>query len=85
MSKYTVNSEVELTQKQMEVMSWMALGYKARVIADKMFVSRRTVEFHVASVYSLLNTNNRTSALRILGKAGILIEDEKELERLVSL
>lgn len=45
----------ELTHRELEVLSWMAKGYKNGTIAEVLCVDPKTIERHINSIYSKLN------------------------------
>ena len=51
----------ELTHRELEVLSWMAKGYRNATIADVLCVDPKTIERHINSIYSKLNmvTDNK--------------------------
>ena len=54
-----------LTEREREVLYWMAAGLKYAEIAERLFVSVNTVRTHVKGIYGKLNVNNRTQALAL--------------------
>ena len=62
MSKYFVKSLV-FTPKQLEIMSLIAEGYDNKYIADKLFFSKKTIEFYINKIYEKIrlyeNTDNK--------------------------
>ena len=54
---------MELTSKQEQILSLAARGLKDRHIADKMGLSVRTVQNHLARIYTKNHTNNRVAAI----------------------
>jgi DNA-binding CsgD family transcriptional regulator/tetratricopeptide (TPR) repeat protein len=60
-----------LTDRQMEVLELIVEGLSNRDIAERLFVSRKTVEHHVSAVYAKLGVDNRAKAIA----AGIAIKD----------
>ncbi len=54
-----------LTPRELEVLALLARGRKNSEIADALFVSERTVKFHVSSILGKLGADNRTEAARI--------------------
>ena len=53
-----------LTAREVEVLRLLVEGLTYAQIAEKLFVSRRTVNAHVTSIYSKLGVNNRVDAMR---------------------
>ena len=61
-----------LTLKENRVLQLLSEGYSNRAIAEKLFVSDSTVRTHLRNVNSKLNANNRTHAVAIARKIGIV-------------
>lgn len=59
---------IELTQKELEVLSYLIQGYNNPKIAKKMYVTIHTVKAHLGSIYRKFNINSRTAAAYIVGK-----------------
>jgi NarL family two-component system response regulator LiaR len=56
----------ELSQREQEVLDLIAIGKTNNDIANALFISVRTVKFHVSSILAKLNVRNRTeAALRV--------------------
>ena len=68
----------ELTRREVEVLSWMARGYKNDTIAEVLTLDTKTVERHINNVYSKLgdcsdSMNPRVYAvMSYLGATGML-------------
>jgi LuxR family maltose regulon positive regulatory protein len=61
-----------LTGRELEVLGLMAKGLMYKEIAGRLFISLNTVRFHVKAIYGKLNVNNRTQAIEVARKIGIL-------------
>ena len=53
-----------LTDREAEVLALLAQGLANKQIAVVLGISEHTVKFHVSSIYTKLNTTNRTQAVR---------------------
>ena len=66
MQKNQQQMQAELSQREQEVLDLIAKGKTNSDIAHALFISVRTVKFHVSSILTKLNVRNRTeAALRI--------------------
>lgn len=63
----------KLTDREIEVLQLAATGATDRDIADALFISRRTVTSHMASILFKLNVGNRTAAAVIAARAGLIM------------
>lgn len=63
---------VRLTPTEVRVLSLIAQGHSSQEAADKMVVSKRTVDFHLANVYQKLQVKNRVQALRVASRLGLI-------------
>lgn len=62
----------DLTPRELEVLTLLADGLPNREIAGKLFVTERTVKFHVGSILTKLDAANRTEAARIAARRGLV-------------
>lgn len=65
-----------LTARQAEVLELLACGLTNVEIADRLFVSNRTVENHVAAVLLKLDVVDRRTAVRVARERGLLRASE---------
>ncbi|MHB9037729.1 MAG: response regulator transcription factor [Armatimonadota bacterium] len=78
-----IRSEVvmqKLTNRESEILRLAGEGMSAQEIADLLYCSRRTVEFHLANLYTKLEVSNRVQALRRATSLGLLSAmDQREM------
>ena len=53
-----------LSERQREVLELLAEGLPNELIAERLFISKNTVKFHVAAIYERLGVSNRVQAAR---------------------
>jgi DNA-binding CsgD family transcriptional regulator len=63
---------VRLTKREVEVLSLIAQGHSSKEAADVLFVSKRTVDWHLANIYEELQVNNRVQAFRAATRMGLI-------------
>ena len=63
---------VRLTKREVQILSLVAQGYTSQEVADQLFVSARTVGFHLANVYEKLEVSNRVQAFRVAARLGLI-------------
>lgn len=63
---------VELSQRELEVLTFVAMGKSNKEIAERLFISDKTSRNHVASCLLKLGANDRTEAAMIAIKRGII-------------
>jgi DNA-binding NarL/FixJ family response regulator len=54
-----------LSERQREVLAQVALGCSNDEIAERLFISRNTVKFHLREIYARLGVRNRIEATRV--------------------
>jgi NarL family two-component system response regulator YdfI len=62
-----------LTARETEVLQHLAQGLANKQIAALLSISEHTVKFHVSSIYSKLGAANRTEAVRIGARRGLIL------------
>jgi len=63
---------VRLTPTEVKVLSLIAQGHSSKEAADRLVVSKRTVDFHLGNVFDKLQVNNRVQALRAATRQGLI-------------
>jgi DNA-binding CsgD family transcriptional regulator len=61
-----------LTPREIEVLELLAEGFPNKSIAVRLGISDQTVKFHVASICGKLGATNRTQAVRLAVRRGLV-------------
>jgi DNA-binding NarL/FixJ family response regulator len=76
------NTEREpLSAREKEVLVCTAQGIIAQDVAEALSITERTVQAHLTSVYSKLNAKNKTEAILIALKNGIIFLDQLQINK----
>lgn len=67
----TRENPAQLSARELEVLRLLALGLPNRDIAERLYVSTRTVDSQVASILSKLGVTSRTAAAREASRLGL--------------
>jgi DNA-binding NarL/FixJ family response regulator len=59
------NKKDSLTEREKAVLRCLKDGMTSRDIADILWISERTVKFHVCNIIRKLNASNRTQAVAV--------------------
>ena len=62
-----------LTEREMEVLDLICDGKTNKAIGEDLFVSVNTIKTHALSIYEKLDVNNRTQALKKVGKLHLAV------------
>lgn len=65
-----------LSPREREVLLCAARGLSSKEVASKLFISERTVQTHLASVYDKLGAHNKTEAMLLALKHGLMTLEE---------
>ncbi|HET8846256.1 MAG TPA: LuxR C-terminal-related transcriptional regulator [Ktedonobacteraceae bacterium] len=71
-NKNGTSLQESLTAREQEVLQLLARGLRNKEIAARLFVSERTVNFHLANIYAKLQVSGRTEALSRALEQGLL-------------
>ena len=72
MRESTRNNPALLTGRQVEVLALLRNGKQNKEIADKLFISSKTVDHHISAILSKLEVSSRSKAVLEAEKLGIL-------------
>lgn len=68
-----LSNEIEkLSLREIEVLQHVAKGLTNQEIGEKLFITERTVKFHVSAILQKLQASNRTEAVQIAVQKGII-------------
>jgi DNA-binding CsgD family transcriptional regulator len=63
---------ITLTRREVEILTLVVEGHSSKEVADILFISKRTVDFHLDNVYGKLKVRNKMQALQRATKLGLL-------------
>ena len=66
----------DLSPREREVLLYAARGLSSKEVAIHLFISERTVQTHLASIYDKLGAHNKTEAMLLALKHGVLTLEE---------
>ncbi|MDH7481176.1 MAG: helix-turn-helix transcriptional regulator [Armatimonadota bacterium] len=61
-----------MTAREIEVLNLILEGKSSGEVAEILYLSKRTVDFHLAKIYEKLGVSNRIQALRRAAELGVL-------------
>ena len=64
--------EEALTRRELEVLQLIRDGHKNKQVANQLSISENTVNFHIKNIVDKLGANNRTHAVMIAVRRGLL-------------
>jgi DNA-binding NarL/FixJ family response regulator len=65
-----------ISAREREVLLLAAKGLSGKEIASKLFISERTVQTHLASIYDKLGARNKTESMLLALKFGVVMLEE---------
>jgi NarL family two-component system response regulator YdfI len=72
------NSNVQLTEREREVLAGIATGERSKEIGARLGITRRTVESYLNSIYTKLNVDSRAAAVAVAIERGLLPRRREE-------
>ncbi|GAP01125.1 response regulator [Fructobacillus fructosus] len=67
-------SNARLTERQQDILDWLVAGFRNKEIADKIFVSERTVKNELTQIYNQFGVSSRSEAVAFAFKYGLVNE-----------
>lgn len=61
-----------LTERQLEVLKLIAQGWTNKQVADQLFITERTVKYHLQEILQKLHLRNRTQAVAYAVRTGLI-------------
>ncbi len=62
-NKETLDKSEDLSNREMEILTYLSKGYRYKEIADLLYISIETVRTHIRNIYEKLQVHSRTEAL----------------------
>jgi DNA-binding CsgD family transcriptional regulator len=73
----TRRNEAQLTPRELDVLSFLAEGLTNAAIADRLYLSRRTVDYHVSALLRKLEAGTRGEAVAAARRLGLLDDEDR--------
>lgn len=67
-------SKNQLTERELELLHFLAMGLSNKGIAEKLFISENTVKYHIRNILQKFGVQNRTEAVALAIRQGLLEE-----------
>jgi DNA-binding NarL/FixJ family response regulator len=69
---HTAAERFELTEREIEVLGMVAQGLTDAQVAERLYISPRTVSKHLQSIYGKIQVNTRSAATRFALEKGLV-------------
>jgi DNA-binding CsgD family transcriptional regulator len=63
---------VRLSGREIEILRLIAQGNRTKEVANMLFVSKRTIDYHLANAYLKLGVSNRIQAILSASRMGLI-------------
>ncbi|MFY9232970.1 MAG: helix-turn-helix transcriptional regulator [Fimbriimonadaceae bacterium] len=69
---YPSKSPIKLTRCEQEVLALIQRGLTSQEVADRISISKRTVDYHLYMIYRKFGVHNRLQAVRTVHLLGLI-------------
>jgi DNA-binding NarL/FixJ family response regulator len=69
-----------LNEREKEVLALLAQGARNKEIAERMFITPKTVEYHLSHIFEKLGVSNRTEAVRVALACGLVSSEGRSVK-----
>jgi DNA-binding CsgD family transcriptional regulator len=66
------HNEGFISKRETEILSLIGQGHSSKEVANTLFVSKRTVDFHLTNVFKKLGVSNRVQAIVVADRLGLI-------------
>ena len=70
----TLENPAGLTSRELEILTLVAGGLRNREIAERLFLSEKTVDHHISAILAKLGVRSRTDAMRRAIELGLVVQ-----------
>lgn len=63
---------IRLSKRELEVLQLISEGRSSQEAADRLYLSKKTINFHLDNIYRKLQVNNRMQAYRRALELGVI-------------
>lgn len=70
-----------LSDREIEVLFWLSQGLNGQDIAERLFLSDKTVKNHISHILSKLGVSDRTQAVSMAWRSGLAAKSPEEFRR----
>lgn len=70
-----------LSDRELEVLFWLSQGLNGQDIAERLFLSDKTVKNHISHILSKLEVSDRTQAVSLAWRSGLAAKSPEEFRR----
>ena len=71
--KFGLIDSSEITERELEVLRYVAMGYTNQEIADALGINVNTIKFHVGNLTSKSGVNSRLDLAILATKSGLIV------------